>query len=304
MIIFGQGAIRSHPYVYQEIDALNKSDVKAFDRVFWHHLGSIVRNFCRTVLLSLTRGYLAISPVSGATAKYYRKLAWSSPSFAFLTDLALLTYGGSLKRQEKLTGRFADILSWMYLGTATLRRFEAEGCNPEDFPLVHWSMQYAFAQIQQGFLGIFNNLSLPLLGIVAAWWRLNPIGTMPSDRLGSKIARIMQTPGTQRDNLTVNIYIPTNTEEALGRLESAFLLSFKSELILQKIKTANNLRKLAQEKLATLLHDALEAGIINPNDIELFTQAESVRNDAIQVDSFPILELKELSKIKTRSMLS
>ncbi|MDJ0636214.1 MAG: acyl-CoA dehydrogenase [Xenococcaceae cyanobacterium MO_188.B29] len=289
MIIFGQGAIRSHPYIYREIEALKKSDVKTFDRLFWHHLGSFVSNFCRTILLSLSRGYLASSPVAGTTSKYYRKLAWASATFAFFTDLSLIVYGGTLKRQEKLTGRFADILSWMYLGTATLRRFEAEGCNPEDFPLVHWSMQYAFAQIQQGFLGIFNNLSLPLLGIVAAWWRLNPIGTMPSDRLGSKIARIMQTPGTQRDNLTVNIYIPTNTEEALGRLESAFLLSFKSELILQKIKTANNLRKLAQEKLATLLHDALEAGIINPNDIELLTQAESVRNDAIQVDSFAIL---------------
>ena len=289
MIIFGQGAIRSHPYIYSEIEALKKSDVKTFDRLFWHHLGSFVSNFCRTILLSLSRGYLASSPVLGTTAKYYRKLAWASATFAFFTDLSLIVYGGTLKRQEKLTGRFADILSWMYLATATLRRFEAEGCNPEDFPLVHWSMQYAFAQIQQGFLGIFSNLSLPLLGIVAAWWRLNPIGTMPSDRLGSKIARIMQIPGTQRDNLTVNIYIPTNTEEALGRLESAFLLSFKSESILQKIKTANNLSKLPQEKLATLLHDALEAGIINPNDIELLTQAESVRNDAIQVDSFAIL---------------
>ncbi|MGK7935086.1 MAG: acyl-CoA dehydrogenase [Xenococcaceae cyanobacterium] len=304
MIIFGQGAIRSHPYIYREIEALNKSDVKTFDRLLWNHLGSFVSNFCRTILLSLSRGYLAHSPVAGTTAKYYRKLAWASATFAFLTDLSLIVYGGTLKRQEKLTGRFADILSWMYLATATLRRFEAEGSNPEDLPLVHWSMQYAFTQIQQGFLGIFSNLSLPLLEIVAAWWRLNPLGTMPSDRLGSKIARIMQTPGIQRDNLTVNIYIPTNTEEALGRLESAFLLSFKSELILQKIKTANKLRKLPPEKLATLLHDALETGIINPNEIELLTKAESVRNDAIQVDSFPILERKQLSAIKTRSILS
>ena len=304
MIIFGQGVIRSHPYIYREIEALNKSDVKTFDRLLWRHLGSFVSNFCRTILLSLSRGYLTHSPVAGTTAKYYRKLAWASATFAFLTDLSLIVYGGTLKRQEKLTGRFADILSWMYLATATLRRFEAEGSNPEDLPLVHWSMQYAFAQIQQGFLGIFSNLSLPLLEIVAAWWRLNPLGTMPSDRLGSKIARIMQTPGIQRDNLTVNIYIPTNTEEALGRLESAFLLSFKSELILQKIKTANNLSKLPPEKLATLLHDALEAGIINPNEIELLTKAESVRNDAIQVDSFPILERKQLSTIKTRSILS
>jgi acyl-CoA dehydrogenase len=113
MIIFGQGVIRSHPYVYQEIAALQQADVPTFDRVIWHHLGSLVRNFCRTILLSLSRGYLAPAPVSGATAQYYRRLAWASATFALFTDLSLITYGGSLKRQEKLTGRFADILSWL-----------------------------------------------------------------------------------------------------------------------------------------------------------------------------------------------
>ncbi len=305
MIIFGQGAIRSHPYVYQEIDALNKSDIKAFDLVFWHHLGSIVRNFCRTVLLSLTRGYLAISPVSGATAKYYRKLAWSSASFAFLTDLALLTYGGSLKRQEKLTGRFADILSWMYLGTATLRRFEAEGRNADDLPLVHWSMQYAFAQIQQGFEGILSNISLPLSKVIAAWWRLNPIGTMPSDKLGAKVARIMQTPGTQRDKLTADIHIPANTEEALGRLEQAFTLSVQAESLLKKIKTASNAGKLPQERPEKLIRNALEAAVISIEEMELLTQAESARNDTIQVDSFTLEEYQKSSEFgETRNFAS
>lgn len=286
MIIFGQGAIRSHPYVYREIEALSQADVKAFDRVFWRHLGSIVNNLFRTILLNLSRGYLARSPVSGATAKYYRKLAWASASFAFLTDFALIRYGGSLKRQEKLTGRFADILSWMYLATATLRRYEAEGRNHEDLPLVHWSMQYALARIQQGFEGVFSNMPVPLSGIAAAWWRLNPIGTMPSDKLGSKIARIIQTPGSQRDRLTADIYIPTNTNEALGHLEYAFDLSVKSESILKKIKTASRNNKLPQEKPETLIRDALETAIITLDELELLTQAEAARNDAVRVDSF------------------
>ena len=290
MIIFGQGAIRSHPYVYQEIEALNKSDIPAFDRVFWHHLGSLVSNCFRAVLLNLSRGYLARSPVSGATAKYYRKLAWASATFALLTDLCLISFGGSLKRQEKLTGRFADILSWMYLGTATLRRFEAEGRNPEDLPLVHWSMQYAFAQVQQGFTGILSNVPVPLLGIIAAWWRLNPIGAMPSDQLGSQIAQIMQTPGTQRDKLTADIYLPTNSTEALARLERALVLSVEAEPILKKIKTASNLGKLPQAKPETLIRNALEAKVISLDEVELLTQAESVRNDVIQVDSFGLEE--------------
>ncbi|WP_019503601.1 acyl-CoA dehydrogenase [Pleurocapsa sp. PCC 7319] len=297
MIIYGQGVIRSHPYVYQEIDALNQSDVQAFDRVFWHHLGSIVRNLFRAVLLSFSRGYLARSPVTGTTAKYYRKLAWASATFACLTDLSLITFGGSLKRQEKITGRFADILSWMYLATATLRRFEAEGRNQADLPLVHWSLKYALSQIQQGFIGIFDNLPVPLLGVITAWWRLNPVGKMPTDKLGSQIARIIQTPGSQRDRLTADIHIPTNIEEALGRLENAFLLSVKAESIFQKIKTATKKGKLPAGKPTTLVRDALELGIIDLDEVELLTQAESARNDAIQVDSFTLEEYQRHSVI-------
>ena len=233
---------------------------------------------------------MAVSPVSGATAKYYRKLAWASASFAFLTDISLITYGGTLKRQEKLTGRFADLLSWMYLATATLRRYEAEGRNKKDTPLIDWSMQYAFAQIQQGFIGIFDNMPVPLLGIVAAWWRLNPIGAMPADRLGSKIARIMQTPGRQRNNLTQDIYLPTNTEEALGRLEQALMLSVSAETIIHKIKAAIKEGKLPQTKPIMLIRDALEAKIISLDEVELLTQAEAVRNKAVQVDSFTLEE--------------
>ncbi|MEM9273379.1 MAG: acyl-CoA dehydrogenase [Cyanobacteria bacterium P01_F01_bin.143] len=290
MIIFGQGAIRSHPYVYQEIAALEKSDAIAFDKVFWHHLGSIVSNGCRAFLLNLTRGRLASSPVSGATAKYWRKLAWASATFAWLTDLAMIRLGGNLKQQEKITGRFADILSWMYLGTATLRRFEAEGRPKEDLPFVDWSMQYSFAQIQQALTGIYRNLPVPFLGVVAAWSQLNPIGVMPSDKLGSKITRIMQTTGKQRDKLTKDIYIPTNAEEALGRLEQAFILSVQADDILKKIKTASNLGTLPKERPSNLVRQALEAGIISLDEVALLTQAESLRDDAVQVDSFTLAE--------------
>lgn len=293
MIIFGQGVIRSHPYVYQEIAALQQDDVRAFDRVIWHHFGSLVRNFCRTVLLSLSRGYLAPAPVPGVTAQYYRRLAWASATFALFTDLSLITYGGSLKRQEKLTGRFADILSWLYLATATLRRFEAEGHNSEDLPLVHWSLQYAFAQIQQAWLGIFENMSLPGLGLVATWWRLNPLGQMPSDQLGSQIAQIIQTPGMTRDNLTEDIYLPDNPQEALGRLEQAMMLSVVAESILQKIKVAIKEGKLPPEKPVALVRQALEAEIISLDEVELLTQAETARHDAIQVDSFTLKEYQE-----------
>ena len=202
------------------------------------------RNTFRALLLSISRGYLAHSPVSGATAKYYRKLEWASATFVLLTDITIFSFGGALKRREKLTGRFADILTWMYLATATLRRFEAEGQKPEDLPLVHWVMQYAFAQIQSAFEGIFQNFCVPVLDILFAgpvswWWRLNPIGSLPSDKLGSEVARKLQTPGQIRDRLTAGIYIPTSSEEALGRLEKAFILLSQAEPLLKKLKNAS-----------------------------------------------------------------
>ncbi|WP_414585984.1 acyl-CoA dehydrogenase [Scytonema sp. PCC 10023] len=298
MMIFGQGAIRCHPYVYSEIVALNQSDVTAFDHAFWNHIGSMVRNGFRALLLSISRGHLARSTVKGATARYYRKLEWASASFAFLTDLALFCFGGTLKRREKLTGRFADILSWMYLGTATLRRFEAEGCLSEDLPFVHWAMEYTFAQIQQAFEGIFNNMPVPVLGAlfrgpIAWWWRLNPIGTLPSDQLGSEVARSLQIPGQRRDRLTASIYIPADPNEALGRLERAFLLSSQAEPILKTIKAASHIGKLPQQRPERLIAAALEAGVINSAEVELLREAEFARNDAIQVDAFTLEEYQQ-----------
>jgi acyl-CoA dehydrogenase len=291
LMIFGQGAIRCHPYVYQEIQALSQKDVIAFDRAFWGHMGSLVSNSVRTVLLSLTRGRLARSPVRGETARYYRKLAWASATFALLTDIALLSFGGSLKRKEKLTGRFADVLSWLYLGAATLRRFEAEGRQVEDLPLVHWSMQYAFAQIQQAFEGIFSNLDVPILGIllrypILAWWRLNPIGTPPSDRLGHQVAQIVQKPGQQRDRLTAGIYIPTDPEQALGRIEHALELVHQAEPIARKIKTAKQAGQLPSSSPDQLIELAYQTGIITEAEKLLVQQADRDRIDAIQVDAF------------------
>jgi acyl-CoA dehydrogenase len=301
MIIFGQGAIRSHPYVYQEIKALNQADLVAFDRVFWNHSGSVVRNAFRAVLLNVLRGYLAHSPVHDSTAQYYRKLEWASATFALFTDISLIALGGRLKHQENLTGRFADILCWLYLGSATLRRYEAEGRQAQDLPLVHWVLQYALAQIQMAFDGIFQNLPVPILGTilrfpVAAWWRLNPIARPPSDRLSHQIAQHLQTPGEGRDRLTAGIYIPSDSHQALARLEQAFLLSAQAEPILQVIKNASRAGRLPKGKPEDRVAIALELGVIQAAEAQVVWQAEAARKEAVQVDAF---SLEEYSKKET-----
>lgn len=298
MMIFGQGVIRCHPYVYQEVLAIGKNDLNQFDQALWHHFGLMVRNSFRVVLLSLSRGYLARSPVTGPTAQYYRKLAWASATFACLTDLGLLALGGSLKRRETITGRFADVLSWMYLGTATLRRFEAEGRQLDDLPYVHWAMQYAFAQMQQAFEGLFKNLPVPLLGFLLrgpglVWLRLNPLGTFPSDILGSQVAHHLQTPGVDRDRLTANIYVPSHPDETLGRLEQAMRLSIQAEGVLKTIKAASKAGQLASGKPERLIEAAVTAGVISPEAANQVREAERLRLEAIQVDAFTLEEYQD-----------
>ncbi len=303
LMIFGQGAIRCHPYALKEIQALENKDVKAFDAAFWKHIGHVVRNLFRTKALSLTRGYLAGSPVSGPTAKYYRKLSWASATFAFMADMAMGTLGGDLKRKEKLTGRFADIFSWMYLGAATLKRFEAEGRLKEDLPFMHWSMQYALAKIQEGFDGLYKNMPVPGLtwafrGPIAAWTRFNPLGHMPSDKLGGQVARAMQTPGAQRDRHTSGTYVPEDRAKALGRLEFAMVKCYEAEGIVKKLKKAIKARQLPKIHPVKLVPKAVEAGILTQAEAALLQEAEALRNDAIQVDSFTFDDYMKTSNPK------
>jgi acyl-CoA dehydrogenase len=295
LMIFGQGAIRCHPFARKEIEAIAAKDVKAFDRAVFGHVRHVVRNAVRCVLLSLTRGRLASSPVGGPAARAFQKLAWASASFATLADLAMATLAGDLKRKEKLTGRFADVFSWMYLATATLKRFEAEGRREIDVPVFRYAMDVAFARMQEAFDGIYRNLDVPVLGWflrgpVALWSRLNPFGAPPSDRLSGRVARALQQAGPFRDGLASGIHVPTDPSEALGRLERAFVLSCRADETLNKIKDAVRSGQLPKDKPERLVKLALERGYVSDAEAELLQTAEAARADAIAVDSFTLEE--------------
>ena len=182
LMIFGQGALRAHPYAFKEVKAVEANDLKAFDAAFWGHIGHVVRNLFRSVALSVSRGRLASVPAGvGPLKPYYRKLSWASASFAIMADVGMGVLGGSLKFKEKITGRYADILSWMYLAVATMRRWEAEGCKQEDLPVVRYALETAFMNIQTTFDGLFYNFEAPGLswffrGVLGSWSRINQIG--------------------------------------------------------------------------------------------------------------------------------
>ena len=295
LIVFGQGAMRAHPFAFKEVDALEKGDLATFDSAFWGHVGHVIRNKVRCTILSLTRGWFAHPFSFGTTASYYRRLSWASASFAFFADVAMGTLGGALKAKGKTTGRFADILSWMYFATATLRRFEAEGKRKEDLPLLQWSMEYCFAQIQNAFDGLFGSNDVPVLGWilrnpVRAYARFNSIGSLPNDALDIKVARLMQKNSDQRNRLVEGMYVPTDEKDPMAKLELAFKLSLESDAVASKVRKAVKAKQLKKQPPQTLYKEAVEKNIITKDEFEKIAKAEALRNDVIQVDDYSLPE--------------
>jgi acyl-CoA dehydrogenase len=289
-MIFGQGALRAHPFAFKEVNAVERGDLKGFDGAFWGHIGHIVRNLVRSVILSVTRAHFALTPVGGPSRRYLQKLAWISASFAIMTDLSMGMLGGKLKVKEKLTGRFADVLSWMFIATAVIKRFEEEGRRPEDKIFLDYAMAMSFQKIQDAFDGIFGNMDVPGLywffkGPMRWWSRLNFVGLAPTDRLTHRVADAIQTNEEQRDRVTKGIYMPTQAGESLARLEHAHQVIRQAAAVEKKVRAATHARTL-NKKSKTLLDDALKAGVITAQEKDLMTEAERSRWDAIQVDEF------------------
>jgi acyl-CoA dehydrogenase len=296
LIIFGQGALRAHPYAYKEVSAIEKNDVKAFDRVFWGHIGHIFHNLFRSFVLSMTRGYFSCTP-GGPLRRYYQKLSWSSASFAIMADLAMGTLGGRLKMKGKITGRFADILGWMYLATSVIRRFEHEG-KKEDLPVAKFALDMAMLEIQRGFEGLFANFEVPGLswlfrGPLSWWARLNAFTAAISDDRGHVVAQLIQEDGDLRDRMTEGLYIPTNEHDGVGILDRAFKAIKHSEKIEKKVRQAVRDKKLPKIKSDKIYDEALSKNVITKAEYDQLKKAAELRWNAIQVDDFSQKEYLE-----------
>lgn len=291
LIIFGQGALRAHPYAFLEVNALEKNDIPGFDKAFWGHIGHVIRNVFRTILLSLTRGWISTPKGGLDLGRYYRKLSWISATFATMSDIAMASLGGSLKAKEKITGRFADILSWMYIGTSVLRRYEFDGRRKEDLPYVHYAMKHCLTQIQIAFDGIFANLNVPLLswlfrGPIRAWSNLNSVGEDLSDDLTHELVKLSLTDCEQRDRLTAGIFIPKNPEDGFAKQENAYKLAKKAESAEKKIRKAVRKKILPKKKAGNLVALAFEKGVIDAEEKRTLEESVQAVWDAIQVDDF------------------
>ncbi len=246
LIVFGQGAIRCHPYVLKEIEATRETDKAkasvAFDAALFGHIRFTLANMARTLVTGLTGSHFVGVPadVAPETRRYYQQLTRFSAALAFLADVSMGSLGGALKRKEKLSARLGDVLSLMYLCSATLKRYEGEGRQEADAPLMHWAMWDAMFKAQAAFEGVISNFPNRL---IAAMMRrvVFPLGrpyVVPSDKLGHDVAKLLLEPSATRDRLTAGMYLPAAGDDPVSLIERALAATLVAEPIDAKIRAA------------------------------------------------------------------
>lgn len=287
MIIFGQGAIRCHPWLQKEMAAAHDPDrargLEAFDRALFGHIGYQFATLFRAVAHNLTGGGWAAAPRAGAATRHYRQLSRASASFALVAECALLMLGGGLKRKETLSARLGDVLSELYLATCALARFEQDGRPEEDEPLLDWCCESALYAIQQSLHAALTNF--PFRSVA---WLLRrivfPYGLRrrpPSDRLGRKIASLLLEPSDARDRLTDGIFVGKRRDDITGRLEHALDRVLAAEPVERKLRDGGYRSPRA----------ALQAGAITAAEAELLDETAEAVRAAIMVDDFAPEEL-------------
>jgi acyl-CoA dehydrogenase len=285
LIVFGQGAIRCHPYVLAELRAAQARDVVAFDRALSGHVGFMLRNAARSFVLALSRGALARSPVPGRAGAVIRELTAISAGFALIADAAMATLGGGLKRAENISGRMADALAWMYIASATVNRHVAD---PVDDVLFAWATRDAMARAHAALRGVIENLPNRA---VAGLLRLCvfPLGARarpPSDRLTAAAARSILDGEATRLRLTCDMFVPGARELGLGRLEHALDLAVAARPHRARLHEAVRSGALAQRSGRELLDEAVARRVLSPEQRALIVEAEAAHEDAIQVDAY------------------
>jgi len=309
LIVFGQGAIRCHPYVMAEMQAAQTNDLVAFDRALFAHIGHVVRNGLRALASGLTGSHFVGVPANVApeTRRYYQQLTRFSSAFAFMADISMLVMGGDLKRKEKLSARMGDILSLMYLSSAVLKRYESEGRQQADAPLMHWAIWDSMFKAQNAFEGVVSNFPSKF---VSTFLRrmIFPLGrpyVVPSDRLGAQVADLLIAPSATRDRLTAGMYLPRDEQDAVGVIELALEATLQAEPVHAKLRAAQKAGKLEARSAQELENQALAHGVVTSAEHALLVRARELTAEVIKVDDFPFdlgLQRSEPKPVQRRAV--
>ncbi|MFM4907690.1 acyl-CoA dehydrogenase FadE [Aeromonas dhakensis] len=296
MIIYGQGAIRCHPYVLPEMLAASHPDqeqaLKDFDKAVFSHVGFAISNLVRSFWLGLTGARFAAAPFKDQTKGYYQQLSRLSANLAFLSDMAMGTLGGELKRKERVSARLGDVLSQLYLASSALKRYQDEGRQHADLPLLHWALQDALFKAQEAIDELLRNFPNRWIGLALRVIVL-PLGRdlkRPSDKLDNQVARLLQTPSDTRSRLAQGQYLTREEGNPFGLLEQALDDVLSAEPLFEKVCKADGIKRPFMQ-LDKVAESGLTLGVLNQTEADLLRRAEESRLRTINVDDFDPIEL-------------
>ena len=298
LIIFGQGAIRCHPFVLKEMEAARNPDTKAgiaqFDSALFGHMGFTISNSMRSLVMALTFARLRGVPDHGPTRRYYQHIERFSASFAFAVDVAMLTLGGYLKKKESLSARLGDVLSAMYLASMVLKHYDNEGQPEADLPIVEWACRnllYSAQEQLHGFLRNFPNRFLAGLMRVLIF----PRGLTyfaPSDRLSRQVADLVTAPTPTRLRLGLHAYTTLNERSPLGLLQEVLLLAEGAELLEKRLREEGVKKgRVTALDLPGRISQALTAGILTQAEAASLAEFDRKVMQIVRVDDFAPHEL-------------
>lgn len=287
MIIYGQGAIRCHPWVQKLIDAIAAKDLKAVDHSAFGYINFVFTRGVRALLLGLSSARLARAPDS-ELARQYQHLTRFASAFALVSDTCMATLGGTLKRREKISGRLADALAWQYLAAATLKRYHDGPKLASHYDLARWGVALSLYRTQEALRGVLDNLPS---SVAAGFARLLvfPLGARfqpPSDLLGQRAARAILEDREARIHLTGDIHVPGPQEPGLGQLEAALDKAVRALPVETKLRDAIRAGTLDRAVGEDLGRHALAAGIITQAEFDALSEADEARDAVVQVDAF------------------
>jgi acyl-CoA dehydrogenase len=298
LIIFGQGAIRCHPFVLREMSAARNPDrergVDEFDRALFGHIGFTISNAARSLVMALTLARFRNVPDAGPTRRYYQHIERFSASFAFATDVAMLTLGGYLKKKESISARLGDVLSSMYLASMVLKHHEDQGSPAADLPIVEWSCRELLYQAQEQLHGVLRNFPVrPMAWLMRAF--IFPRGLTyfaPGDRLGRTVAGLVQSAGEARDRLTAGVYREQVPGNALGALQQVLELAPAAELIEKKLRVEGvRTGRVSALDLPGQIEQGHALGILTAAEADALRHYDELVMDIINVDEFDPAEL-------------
>jgi len=298
LIIFGQGAVRCHPFVLKEMNAARNPDheagIRDFDRALMGHMGFAISNAARSFVMATTFARFTKVPKTGATRRYFQHVNRYSASFAFATDIAMLALGGYLKKKESLSARLGDVLSMMYLASMVLKHHENQGREEADLPLVEWACRSLLYQAQEQlhlFLRNFPNRPL------AAFMRMVifPRGMTyfpPSDRLGRSIVDLIMNPTASRERMSRHIYKTQVSNNPLGMLQEALILSTMAEPLEKRIRVEGvKTGRVTALDLPGQISQAQGLGILSEAEAVMLRDYDAKVSHLINVDDFAPEEL-------------